>query len=100
MNPRACCHRSARDRHLNSPPATLKRRGIEAAGIILSGATLVLMPKCPICVAAYVAMFSGIGISVAGATVLRTSLLILCITGVAFVAAKWILQAVARKKAD
>jgi hypothetical protein len=39
---------------------------------------LVMMPKCPVCVIAYVALFGGAGISLASASRLRTSLLIIC----------------------
>ena len=33
--------------------------------------TLALVPKCPICVAAYVLFFTGIGLSLTAATVMR-----------------------------
>ncbi len=64
------------------------KRGGEAAGWIVPGATLILLPKCPVCVAGYVALFSGIGISAAGAGRLRTSLLIVCVAALLWVAAK------------
>lgn len=49
-------------------------RSGEIAGWIIPR---VLPPKCPACVAAHVALFSGLGISMANASNLRMSLLIL-----------------------
>lgn len=60
------------------PPSRRRRLG-EFAGWLFPTATLVLMPKCPVCLAAYVALFSGMGISIASASILRTALLTLCI---------------------
>ncbi len=41
------------------------------AGFFLSSVTLMLMPKCPVCVAAYVAVLTGISLSTAMAGQLR-----------------------------
>jgi len=38
-------------------------------------ATLALIPKCPICVAAYVFLFTGIGLSLPAATAMRWTLI-------------------------
>ena len=78
MNASHCCQVAAQDRG-NAPRPSRLRRGGEIAGWIIPSATLVLMPKCPICVAAYVALFTGVGISFASASKLRTSLLILSV---------------------
>jgi len=74
------CQRASRDGGNASRPVSRWRRGGEIAGWILPGATLVLLPKCPLCVAMYVALFTGVGISFASASMLRTALLILSIT--------------------
>ena len=79
MNTHQCCQIATRERNNAPRPASRWRRSSEMAGWIIPSATLVLLPKCPACVAAYVALFSGVGISVASASNLRTSLVILCV---------------------
>ena len=87
MKTRHChCQKSAPETGANNvlPPTSRRRRGGEIAGWIIPGITLVLMPKCPICVAAYVALFTGVSISFASASHLRTSLQVLCIATLLF----------------
>jgi hypothetical protein len=79
VNTRQCCQIATRERNNTPRPASRWRRSSEIGGWIIPSATLVLLPKCPACVAAYVALFSGVGISVASASNLRTSLVILCV---------------------
>jgi hypothetical protein len=57
------------------------------AAWIVSTATLALLPKCPACVAAYVALASGIGITLPAATCLRAVLVLLCVASLVFMAA-------------
>ena len=57
----------------------LKRRYLEFSGWAVPGTLLVLLPKCPACLAAYVAVWTGLGLSFSTATHLRTAVLLLCI---------------------
>ncbi len=56
----------------------LLRRGAEVAGWVLPGLLLALMPKCPVCLAAYVSLATGISLSLPVAGSLRVLLLVLC----------------------
>jgi hypothetical protein len=57
------------------------------AGSILPAAALVLLPKCPLCLAAWLTVATGIGFSAAGAEWVRASLVLsLVLFGVAAVA--------------
>src|SRR5690606_35977438 len=46
---------------------------------LVPGMLLVFMPKCPACLAGYVALATGIGLSLPTAAMLRSSLLVACI---------------------
>ncbi len=54
------------------------RRGCDAAGMAAPAILLALVPKCPMCMAAYIALWTGLGISVTGAAYLRSGMLALC----------------------
>lgn len=60
-------------------PLTFRQRFVKGVKWLIPGITLVLLPKCPICFAAYVALGTGIGLSVTAATWLRTGLVVLCV---------------------
>lgn len=50
------------------------RKAVRAASFLLSGLTLLLMPKCPACLAAYVVLLTGISVSATAARHLQTGL--------------------------
>jgi hypothetical protein len=75
MNARRCCSESAR--------------------WLAPGIGLALIPKCPACVAAYVAAATGAGVSLTTATRVRLWLIALCASALALAAARtcaWLLK--------
>lgn len=64
-----------------------------------------VIPKCPACVAAYVALFTGVGISLSSAAYLRLAVFMVCLGVLAFLAGKrawaaglaWVAAAAGRK---
>jgi hypothetical protein len=61
--------------HTRTSPKT--RRGWEIVAGAFSFGVWAMMPKCPVCVATYVALWTGLGLSFATAAYLRWSLLFL-----------------------
>ncbi|MBI2422541.1 MAG: hypothetical protein HYV27_06910 [Candidatus Hydrogenedentes bacterium] len=80
MNAHGCC---------TSTPASpgWARRCAQGAGWVAPGAVLALMPKCPACVAAYIALATGIGLSLDNAALLRSFLLLVCVASLCGLAA-------------
>ena len=89
MNARHCCPIETPGGNKAPPPASSRmRRGGAVAGWIVPSATLALLPKCPACLAAYVAIGTGIGISLPTASRLQTLLMISCMGSLSYLAAK------------
>ena len=80
-----CCQGPTRSCDNARQPASRSHRGREIAGWIIPSVTLALLPKCPACIVAYLALLTGIGISVSAATCVRMTLLVLCVTSLVFV---------------
>jgi hypothetical protein len=60
--------------------------------LIIPSVVLAILPKCPVCLAGYIAVGTGIGVSVTSATYLQTSLIILCLISMSYLAAKRLLR--------
>ena len=71
------------------PPSFL-RRSLDLTAKVIPVAILAVLPKCPACLAAYVALGTGIGLSLTAATYLRLSLIVACVASLIFFVAKMI----------
>jgi hypothetical protein len=84
VNPGHCCggYKASVARAIDLRGAgslTRRRRYRGLAGWLLPSAILTLVPKCPACLAMYVAMGTGFGISLPTAGFLRLLILFLCV---------------------
>jgi hypothetical protein len=79
MNSHCCYQRKLNASHDQREQKKWLRRVKGGAGWIVPGALLALMPKCPMCLVAYVALCSGLTISCASAHIFMRTLTALCI---------------------
>jgi hypothetical protein len=65
-------------------------RIIDYSGWAIPAAILALLPKCPACLALYLAVGTGLGISVSTAAILRTLLLAICASSLIYLTARFV----------
>jgi hypothetical protein len=82
MNTEQCCE--------NPRLRVFLRRCVDIAGWIVPSAILALLPKCPVCLAAYLMMATGISISVAAAVSLRAFLVLVCASSLILLGRRYI----------
>jgi hypothetical protein len=87
---------TARSTH-GSPPNFI-RRCLDAAAWIIPAALLAILPKCPVWLAAYIALGTGLGIPLAAATYLRALLVILCVASLSFLTASRVVVLILKRK--
>ena len=67
-----------------SSSAVWVRQGRRGAQWLVPGAILALLPKCPMCIAAYIALGTGIGVSIPAAAHVREAIILPCMTALGF----------------
>ncbi|HKN01159.1 MAG TPA: hypothetical protein VJX23_11630 [Candidatus Binataceae bacterium] len=87
---RGCCEVASKDpgREPTAASPSFVRRCRDFAAWIAPAAGLALLPKCPACIAAYVAVGTGVGLSMPAAAHLRMLLLILCVASLSYLIAR------------
>jgi hypothetical protein len=80
VNAGQCCH--------GGHSMTFARQCRKITGWLVPAAILVVLPKCPACLAVYIAVGTGIGVSVAAATYVRAVLAVLCLVSVLYLVRK------------
>ena len=99
MNPALCCQRKPRVQDEARQPKTRLRGVRDVAGWLLPGAVLALLPKCPMCLAAYVALGTGLTLSRSSAHILLRTLTALCIATLALCVARRVVSSRQNKQA-
>jgi hypothetical protein len=82
VNAHACCTPRSEGR------ATTLRRGLWSSTCLLPAALVALAPKCPVCLAAYLTLVSGVGISTTAAAHVRAGGMALATAGATLLAWK------------
>ena len=92
MNRPRCCQWKPRTGGDGRPQRTRSSRIREAAGWVVPGALLALMPKCPMCLVAYVALCSGLTMSCSSAHILMRVLTVFCVGALALCAVRLVVN--------
>lgn len=91
--PEACaCRRKAASPVETDGKKRLARRTGGAASWALPSVALALVPKCPMCIAAYLAIGGSLGVSLSTAAHLRTALVWLCWSMLALLTARLVMR--------
>ena len=83
MPTQICCHNAS----VKVCETSKTRRIVATTKWIVPTAILALMPKCPMCLAAYIALGTGLGISIPAATWIRDGLIVICVASLTWFAA-------------
>lgn len=84
-----CCHAQKKlKRQRNSWRST--------GGSLVPGVLLILLPKCPLCIAAYLTLWMGAGAAMAVAVRLRPAVEVLFVVSAVLLLVRWVVPKLAR----
>jgi len=96
----ACCNLLSANVATDGDPApSLRaRRSFTATRWSLPALVLIVLPKCPACLAAYIALGTGLSLSMAASSYLRMALLVLCSAAIGLNVAWFVINRYAKKR--
>ena len=68
----------------NPPKKKTISRYVDLIKVLMPAVVFTVIPKCPVCLAGYIALSTGIGLSVTTATYVRITLIVLCILSLSY----------------
>jgi hypothetical protein len=69
---------------ISAPSSRVRRSSLAFTRLSLPALVLVFLPKCPACLAAYLALGTGVSLSVTTSAYLRMMLMLICIAAIIF----------------
>jgi hypothetical protein len=79
-----CCQAATQKTSTGPKTASFVGRVREMLAWAVPSVILLLVPKCPVCLAAHVALWTGLGLSLSTATWLRWGMLFVCVGSLIF----------------
>ena len=96
MSAGRCCEAAG----IDPRPPVARRSSLDIAGWVASGAVLAFLPKCPACLAAYIAIGTGLALSTSAAAYLRMTLITLCIASLSYLATRRLRRILAGREGE
>jgi hypothetical protein len=98
MSARCTCAVQVAEQQIRNRPDSRVKPFLSRARWLLPTVFLAIIPKCPLCLAAYIMAATGIGMSVATASIVRTTCVYACGVSIFYLFVKWLLGIQLRRR--